>query len=307
MSEIIRITHHPVFQKGTFHEHPDLFGRFEQNSPDHLQEKYERLWRAMPRYEETITWALLEGPGFWGATHPGADTVFVDIMVGINSYVYNSDCLYVNPAQRVYAVSDPPGITTGSRRLFERLDRHLKSSTQAIEALVNRLNKETRPDEGATLSLLHLPENHPGLAQVVIAGDSFVLHGNTETHTITTVTGKHDFIGTPYAEFTAQELTIRRGDFFLIASDGILSLAHNHPTRNLENALNQHLNGNLDNFVVDVMNASNSYYRETIYDRVFSRFGGNDNISLLLVVPEAVGAHPDADSVILGGYIQERD
>jgi hypothetical protein len=307
MAQGTDITRYPIFDKGTFRKHPDLFGRFEQNSPDHLQEKYERLWQSMPRHEETITWQLLKGPGFRGATHPGADTVFVDIMVGINSYVYNSDCLYVNPAQRVFAISDPPGITTGSRRLFERLDRYLKAGAPDIEALVNRLNRETHPNEGATLSLVHLPEDMPGTAQVVIAGDTFLLQGNTRTHELSALPFSHDFIGTPYATFTAQQIKLMPGDFFVIASDGILSLAHRHPTRKLENALRHHLDGNLDNFVADVMTASNSYYQEVIYNRVFSRFGGNDNISVLLILPEEIGNTPGADSIILGGYIEERD
>ena len=129
----------------------------EQNAPDHLQSKYEKQWLSLPRYEQIITWPLVAGPGFCGATHPGADTVFVDIMVGINSYVYNSDCLYVNPARRIFAISDPPGITTGSRRLFERLDGYLKTAADDLEAYFNRLNRETRPEEGATLSLVHFP------------------------------------------------------------------------------------------------------------------------------------------------------
>jgi len=306
MAQNIRTHNYPVFEKGTFRSHPDLFSRFEQNAPEHLRSKYERLWQSLPRYEETITWPLIAGPGFWGATHPGADTVFVDIMVGINTYVYNSDCLYVNPARRIFAISDPPGITTGSRRLFERLDGYLKTASDDLEAYFNRLNRETRPEEGATLSLVHVPSDRPGMAQVIIAGDTFLLHGNTGKRTVRIVHGSQDFIGTPYAAFTAQEIPCRPGDFFLIASDGILSLVHADPERKLENALQPYLNGDPDGLVRQVMTACNAYYREEIYDRAFSRFGGNDNVSILLIMPEWLEENASTGSVILGGYIEER-
>ena len=307
MTQDIRIRNYPVFERGTFQSHPDLFSRFDQNAPEHLRSKYERMWQSLPRYEETITWPLIAGPGFWGATHPGADTVFVDIMVGINSYVYNSDCLYVNPARRVFAISDPPGITTGSRRLFERLDGYLKTASDDLEAYFNRLNRETRSEEGATLSLVHVPTERHRTAQVIIAGDTFLLHGNFGQGTIRIIHGSQDFIGTPYATFKAQEISCLPGDFFLIASDGILSLAHADSERNLESALRPYLNGDPDGIVRQVMTACNAYYREQIYDRAFSRFGGNDNVSLLLIRPEWLEENTTARSIILGGYIEERD
>jgi hypothetical protein len=306
MAQSIRTQNYPVFEKGTFQSHPDLFNRFEQNAPDHLQSKYERLWQSLPRYEETITWPLVSGPGFCGATHPGADTVFVDIMVGINSYVYNSDCLYINPARRIFAISDPPGITTGSRRLFERLDGYLRTASDDLDAYFNRLNRETRPEEGATLSLVHVPEDRPGIAQVIIAGDTFLLHGNASRGTIRIIRGCQDFIGTPYATFESQEIRCEPGDFFLIASDGILSMVHADPLRKLENALRPYINGDPEDMVRRILVDCNAYYRETIFDRTFSRFGGNDNVSLLLVAPEKLEESTSAASVILGGYIEER-
>ena len=302
----IHLSKHPVFKKGTFHNHPDLLGRFHQDSHDHLQLKYNRMWQEMPQYEGIITWPMVTGPGFQGATHPGADTVFVEIMAGINGYVYNSDCLYVNPAQKVFAISDPPGITTGSRRLFERLDKALKTSEDGLEKTVNRLSEQTRPEEGATLSLVYLPKNKPSTAQLVIAGDTFLFHGNAERRTVRVVTGTHEFIGTPYASLEVQNVALGPGDFFLIASDGVLSLTGTDPERNLDRALCSHLDGNLSDFVHRVMLAANNYYRKKIYDRTFSRFGGNDNISLLLVYPEQLAKCDAADSIILGGYIEER-
>ncbi len=307
MNQITTIQHYPVFRKGTFQQHPDLFSRFEQNCPIHLKTRYDRIWQMMPHFEETITWPLLKGPGFWGATHPGADTVFVNIMVGIDTYVYDSDCLYVNQADWVFAISDPPGITTGSRRLFQRLDSYLKTGMTDIEALVNRLNKEIHPDEGATLSLVHLPVDKPGKAQYVVAGDSFLFQGNMSTHSLKTINGTHDFIGTPHVTFEVREIETKPGDFFLIASDGILSLAYADPSRKLGNAFLGHLNGNINDFIYDVVTAANNYYEETIYDRKLGRFGGNDNVSILLVMPEDVKCYPGEDSTILGGYISELD
>jgi hypothetical protein len=307
MAQDIYVRNYPVFEKGTFHSHPDLFGRFQQNAPDHLQSKYEKQWLSLPRYEQAITWPLVTGPGFCGATHPGADTVFVDIMVGINTYVYNSDCLYVNPARRIFAISDPPGITTGSRRLFERLDGYLKTASDDLEAYFNRLNRETRPEEGATLSLVYFPPRRPGIAQAIIAGDTFLLYGNAPRGELRALSGCQDFIGTPYATFESQEIPYGPGDFFLIASDGILSLLNTDPTRKLESALRPYINGSLDHVVLRVMTACNAYYQEKVYDRVFSRFGGNDNVSILLIRPESLEEATSANSLVLGGYIEERD
>jgi hypothetical protein len=302
----IRISKHPVFKKGTFHNHPDLFGRFHQHPPDPLQLKYNRLWQEMPQYEGIITWQMVTGPGFQGATHPGADTVFVGIMAGYNRYVYNSDCLYVNPGQKVFAISDPPGITTSSRRLFERLDHALKTSTDGLKKTVNRLSEQTRPEEGATMSLVYLPEEKSHTAQLVIAGDTFLFHGNAAQRTIRVVTGRDEFFGTPYASLEVQDVALEPGDFFLIASDGILSLTGTDPERNLAKALCSHLDGNLGDFVHRVMLAANNCYRKKIYGRTFSRFGGNDNVSLLLVYPEQLAECDASDSIILGGYIEER-
>lgn len=297
----------PVFPRGTFQSHPELFDRFNQNSPEHLQARYEQVWRAIPHHEETITWPLLTAPGVWAATHPGADTVFVEIMVGITGYVYNSDCLYVNTAGRVFAISDPPGITTGSRRLFERLDRYLAMPGQDLAQTIERLNRETRPEEGATLALLSLPSDRPDTAQVVVAGDSLLFHGNARHHSLRAIRGRHEFIGTPYASFTVQETKLEAGDFFIIASDGILSLASHDPARNLAAALEAHLDSDAGQFVEKAMAACNACYKETIYDRAFSRFGGSDNVSLLLVSPEALAHGDTAESTILGGYIEPRD
>ena len=56
--------------------------------------------------------------------------------------VYNSDCLYINPAKNVFAISDPPGITTFSRTLITELDKLLQTqAVENLEALVNEVNQ----------------------------------------------------------------------------------------------------------------------------------------------------------------------
>ena len=55
------------------------------------------------------------------------------------------------------------------------------------------------------------------------------------------------------------------------------------------------------------MTACNAYYQEKVYDRVFSRFGGNDNVSILLIRPELLEETTSAGSLVMGGYIEERD
>jgi serine/threonine protein phosphatase PrpC len=227
-------------------------------------------------------------------------------MVGINSYVYNSDCLYINPARRIFAVSDPPGITTCSRRLMERLDRAVQDQMEDIEQTVNRLSEQTRPEDGATLSLVAFPDGTPGQAVVVIAGDTFVFRGNINARTFQQLSGTHDFIGTPYVTYKAQEIPYEPGDFFIIASDGIVSLVGKDPERNLERAFLTLMKDGRDGLVYRAVCAANGYYHEKIYDRLFSRFGGNDNISMLAIFPEQLEKDSTAESIILGGYLEER-
>jgi serine/threonine protein phosphatase PrpC len=141
---------------------------------------------------------------------------------------------------------------------------------------------------------------------VVVAGDTLLFHGNAVRQTLAPISGTHDFIGTPYATIRAQTIKLSPGDFFIIASDGIVSLAYTDPERNLEKALAARMDGDLHRFVERTLTAANGYYRETIHDRSFGRFGGNDNVSLLLVYPEFFRAHADTESSILGGYIEDR-
>ena len=308
MNQIFQIQQFPIFPRGTFNTHQNLFVRFGENTSGHLKQKYEETWQGLTRFEETITWQMLTGPGICAATHPGADNVFVEIMVGINSYVYNSDCVYVNPSRKIFAVSDPPGITTGSRRIFEKLDGfiHQNSIKDNLQHTINRLNREMNPSEGATLSLLHFRKHIPHATQSFIAGDTFLFHGNLQDRTMQIIKGQDNFIGTPYAEFHPIEHLVKPGDFFLIASDGILSIKTDSTPGRLEDIMLNYLENDWRTFVPALMNAANAFYQEKIYDRTFSRFGGKDNISLLMVFPEELGEFETEKSYILGGYLEER-
>lgn len=308
MKQLFTLQQMPVFPKGTFQQHPDLFYRFSQNAAGHLYKKYEENWQALPKCEEAITWQLLNGPGICAAVHPGADNVFVEIMVGINSYVYNSDCVYVNPHRQIFAVSDPPGITTGSRRIFEKLNGYIHQNNikDNLQNTINRLNREMPPSEGATLSLLHFRRHIPHATQSFIAGDTFLFHGNIINKTLKVVKGQEHFIGTPYAEFHPIEHSTMPGDFFLIASDGILSIKNEATPGKLEEVLLGYLQDDWRGFVPRLMHAANAYYQEKIYDREFSRFGGKDNISLLMVFPEELQDCDEEISYILGGYLEAR-
>ncbi len=307
----IHIDYYPVFEKGTFKKYPALFDRFVQNTPSHIKKKYQKAWETLSRYGEKITWPLVTGPGFCGATHPGADNVFVESMVGSNNFIYNSDCVYINPSQKVFAISDPPGITTCSRKLFTKLDYYLQTgSPKDLEIILNNLNQETSLDDGATLSLICFPEkklgNRAGYALAFIAGDTLLFHGNISQRKLTPIEGSPDLIGTPYIYLEPRRIELSRGDFFIIASDGILSIRGNNVETRLEEALLDHINTDKKNFALNTITASNRYLEERIRDRVMPRFGGSDNVSVLLVYPEKLIDISYQESSILGGYIAER-
>jgi len=300
MAENFRIQHYPVFENGVFQKHPTLFDRF-----GYSKKRLEQIRQVLPKYEETITWPLLTGPGFCGATHPGADNIFVEIMVGFNDSIYNSDCLYVNPSHRVFAISDAPGITDCSRRLFQQLDEYLKTNhADDLETIVNKTNKEMREREGATLSLVCLPKDNVDSATVLVAGDTLVFHGNLFHRQLTQVEGNPNFIGTAYTYFQSSHVELAPGDFFVIASDGISSIKGKHKEARLEDTILEHLDSDTEKFVLSAIRRSNQCYEETLYDRGITRFGGSDNVSMLLVYPEKLEDTGYEGSFILGGHTE---
>lgn len=310
MPSPINVHYYPVFGRGVFENHPALFDRFTQNTSDHTKRKCNQIREAIHKYEETITWPLVTGPGFYGGTHPGADNVFVKIMVGISESIDNGDCLYVNPSQKVFAISDAPGVSTSSRKLLERVNRCLQEdSVDNITTIINTLNKETSQNDGATLSLICFPENRVSSrfkhAIVFIAGDTFVFHGNISQRRLTLIKGVPDFFGTPHVYIEPINIALTSGDFFIIASDGILSIRGDKGMK-LEEALLEHINDSIENFAFNTITTSNKCLGANIYERTVTRFGGSDNISVLLVYPEKLIDTNHKDSFILGGYIYKR-
>jgi hypothetical protein len=267
--------------------------------------KYERAWQTLAGYEEDAHWPLLSGPGFSAATHPGAENVFVEALQGVCNLVYNSDCVYANPSKRIFAISDPPGITTSSRQLFAAMDRYLKKSDD-VQEIINRLNSDLGPDDAATLSLIYFPADRPGKAQILIAGDTFVFHGNMASHMLRQLSGHWSFMGTPHVSLMLEERAFTVGDFFIIASDGITSLKGNEIGKSLEEVFWKYIAGNAEKFVLSAMTACNRPFEQTVYDRSITRFGGNDNVSLLLVCPDGLIDSEQPESFILGGEVHYR-
>ena len=139
-----------------------------------------------------------------------------------------------------------------------------------------------------------------------IAGDTLLFHGNIHQRRLIPIEGSPDFIGMPYIYLEPRRIELTQGDFFIIASDGILSIRRDNVETRLEKALMAHINTNIENFALSAIMASNRYLEERIYDRVIPRFGGSDNVSALLVYPEKLTDISCQESVILGGYIAER-
>ncbi|MCP4752873.1 MAG: SpoIIE family protein phosphatase [Proteobacteria bacterium] len=311
MTVPIEIKNYPVFEKGTFRNHPTLFDRFILHASSYMMEKFNKARTILEECEETITWPLISGPGFSGATHPGADTILIETMYAAHRSVYNSDCLYINPRMRVFAVSDPPGKTVSSRRLFRKLDRHLSDGApDGLEPFINQLSRDTEYHDAATLSLVHFPQpasaDSPPEAVVYIAGDTIVFHGNSSRKTLRSIDGNPHFIGTTHASFQPHPIELEKGDFIVIASDGILPLATKNNGESLEQILLNHLEEGPVPFVANVVQRSNEYYEQPVGDNgTIPRLGGNDNLSVLVVYPDDLMATDDPESFLLGGYLSD--
>lgn len=305
MSGPFQLHQYPVFEEGVFQSNPALFDRFAHFVSPGIRERFRVAWETLPRHEGTVTWPMVIGPGLSAGTHPGADNVFIEVMLGSNSFVYDSDCVYVNPSQRVFAISDPPGISDASRRLFTRLDRRLQEGTAAdLEGILNGLHCETSNEDGATLTLLALPENGPAVA--FVAGDTYLYHGNLSHRELTVIQGIPEFFGTPHTYLAPIPIQPTAGDFFIIASDGILSIRGNDREKTLAEVLRERVDGDLEGFTLRAIQDSNRCLEESIYDRSVTRFGGSDNVSALLVYPEGLPQAGPRESFILGGYVTRR-
>jgi len=161
-------------------------------------------------------------------------------------------------------------------------------------------------EDGTTLSLVYFPRKQPGSglkeALVYIAGDTYLFHGNISSRRVTRIEGNPEFMGPPHIHLEPKRIHLTRGDFIVIASDGILSIRVNNDETRLEDILMDYVERDRHSFALNVTRSCNSLAAEKIYDRVVVRFGGSDNVSVLLVYPEELTDVDHQESFILGGY-----
>lgn len=308
MTDQITIHSHPLFEEGLFAKHPSIFNAYFQNTPEYLKKKYRGTQKKLFQNEGNVTWPLIVGPGFSGATHPGAGKIFSDIMVGLTTPVHNSDCLYANPSKRIFAISDPPGITTVARKLIKRLDRYIQTQPiDNLEITINKLNKKTKLNDRATLTMIHITqektESGSSKAVAFIAGDTYLFKGNLSDNTMIRIEGNPHFLGNPSIHFQPIDIEFTEGDFFIIASDGLSAIRSGHPDTSLGDTLSSYLNHNPENFILNTMKGCNRIQEEHGTTSSRTWIGGSDNISVLLVNPDDLISNHTEKSFILGGYI----
>ncbi len=305
MAEHVSIHEYPVFKKGVFKEHPSLFDPYFLHTPDHQIKKYQKARKTLPRYEEKYTWPVIEGPGFCGTTHPGTGKIFNGVMTGATHPVYNSDCLYINPSQNLFAISDPPGVTTFSRGLLEELDRLLQTeSAENLEALINEVNRNagTGVRDRATLTLIYFPPSNPNEALALLSGDSHLFHANTVEQKISRLEALPNRWGTPNAYFEMQKVNISEGDFFVLASDGISAIRPTSSNLNLDTIILNMATINPNDFAFNVAQDCNNIVEEEIAGKVRTVFSCGDDVSAILIDPAKLLPDKSGKSHILGGY-----
>ncbi|MBT8340446.1 MAG: SpoIIE family protein phosphatase [Desulfatitalea sp.] len=293
----------PLFEKGVFKEHPLLFEPFFRNTPAYLQRRYRQAKVGIAAFEETVRWPYLKGCGIQGGTHPGTGKSFTNIMTGARQPIYNSDCIYVNSARNIFAVSDSPGATTFSRTLFEELDQRLLGHREIDWArLIGHLDHDVARNQFATLALIAVDATRPKVrAKAFVAGDSIIFHGNPYRRRMVAIEGQSAFLGRLYANPKIIDLEAEQGDFFFIASDGITSIRQNETSETLESMLWKYLTGCMDRLIVDVMAQCNRIWVEETINGPRASFCGNDDCSILLIEPGRLSEGGPAKSHILGG------
>jgi len=311
VTDPIEIRNIPIFEEGTFREHAAVFKRFLQHAPDYMLRKFHRAQAALAECEGVVTWPLIVGPGFSGATHPGADNILIETMYAGHRHIYNSDCLYINPAKRVFAVSDPPGVTVSARMLLGKLDEYLlENEPDTLGLFINNISRDTAYADTATLCLVYVPKPAsralPVEAIAFNAGDSYLFHGNRSTGRLTHIDGNPQFIGSSHAHFESQHLRLEADDVFIVASDGIAALSVENKGEILEPSMVKDLEEGLDVFVTSAIERTNAYFEQEVYGRTIPRFGGNDNGSILVIHPSALIDAEGGNSFLLGGYVPDR-
>ncbi len=300
----VDIQEYPVFEKGIFKKHPALFAAYLQNIPDYQKKKYQKARKAIIKYEEEYKFPVIKGPGYCGTTHPGTGKIFFGAMTGATHPVYNSDCLYVNHSQNVFAISDPPGATTFSRGLITQLDKLLQTeSVDNLEAMVNDVNRSAgaKLRGMATLALIHFPSGS-SKASFVLSGDSILFHGNTIEQKISSLEAMPDRWGTPSAYFELQQIDIVEGDFFVLASDGITAVRPHGNDIKLDNIVLNLASSDEDNFALNVATACNDVIEEKNAGQVRAFFDSSDDVSVIMINPQKLQPADTKKSYILGGY-----
>ncbi len=304
---MIEIQEYPVFEQGIFEKYPALFDAYFRNIPDHQRKKYQKARRSLLKYEELYKWRVINGPGFCGTTHPGTGKVFHGVMTGATHPVYNSDCLYVNPSQNIFAVSDPPGVTTFARDLITRLDELLKSdSVEKLEDMINEVNQNagTGLRDRATLALIHLPHKTSDKALILSCGDSHLFFGNAIEQKISRLEAEANRWGTLNAHFRLKQIDIVEGDFFVLASDGINIIRSNSQTNNLDDTILNMMTSDPDNLAYNIALNCNEIIEQEAAGRTRTMFGCGDDLSAILVEPAKLQPADSNESHILGGYVE---
>jgi len=306
---MIQIQEYPVFEQGVFQRHPALFDPYFHNTPEHQRKKYQQARRKLPKYEEKYRWPVIRGAGFCGTTHPGTGKVFHGVMTGSTHPVYNSDCLYVNTARQVFAISDPPGITTFSRDLITRLDELLSSeSARNLETFINEINRNagTGLRDRATLSLIHFPSEYPDKARVLLCGDSHLFQGNFVHRRISRLEAEVSRWGTLNARFRLKTIDISEGDFFVLASDGISAVQSANHNRDLDQTILDMVIDDPEGFALNIARNSNQIVDQEAAGRTRTVFGCGDDLSVVLIDPARLAPSLTSGSYILGGYVEWR-
>ncbi len=305
--EMIELQQNPIFEKGIFEQHPALFDPYFRNIPDHQRKKYQKARKSVSKYENKLQWQILNGPGFCGATHPGAGKVFHCGMIGAAHPGYNSDCLYVNPLHNIFAISDPPGATAFGRELITKLDKLVKSGPiENLEAMINEVNQTSGKGlrDRATLTMLHLPAPLSNKGIALLSGDSYFFHCNSIHKTISRLDAVPSRWGTPTASFKLVSVELSRGDFFILASDGITAVRPTNHDSKLDEVILDMAIKDPDNFVLNVINICNQISEEENAGQVRTVFGCGDDLSAIIIEPEKLQTPDSGESYILGGYLE---
>ena len=298
------IEDHQVFGNGFFQNNPAFLSRLNLRDSSRLVNQHLEFRQSLARYENSFVWNTVTGSGFCGATHPGAAKVFNSIATAAYG-ISNSDCLYVNPSERVFAVSDAPEASGYSRALLTYIDTSLRDRRRDLANVINAADSAIGADDHATLSLLHIPGEqmvNPLKAWAFIAGDTLLFRGNRFDSRLVRIDDTPNFIGKSHGHCEPQGVDLAFGDFFVIASDGIRDVRADDD-ETIEESLRDLLDvDDLYGSALAIVRRCNRVIAESRFGRTASYLGGHDNISILLVYPERLPDCVRTGAALLGGW-----